>query len=193
MSLDRLIVKPATEDQAHEAVLREGAFAREGRFKIWVLTPEDDPDTTSFFASCQTLTREVLTLESGQTLPNSSFGHGVTSVFIPPEHRGKGYAKRLVSLLHSPLAPHRYPNPLKAPTAADYPSTVSVLYSAVVDYYFRCIPSVGELGWTVQKSFITTWPLPRAQISPNTSRRIELLAKFDVSVTLDSDDSNTLA
>ncbi|CAE6424558.1 unnamed protein product [Rhizoctonia solani] len=215
MSLDhQLIIKPATEAQAREATIREagywgaraevsvedylklstifqqGAFAQDGRVGIWVLAPKDDPDTTSFFASCQVYTREVLTLQPGQALPSSSFGHAITSVFVPPEHRGKGYAKRLMSLLHSVLAPHQYPNHLKTPTVTDRPSTVSVLYSAVGDYYSRCIPSTGESGWSLQKSFITTWPLLSVQISQGVSPRVELLSESGVIETLNADDPN---
>ncbi|KAH7335643.1 hypothetical protein B0J17DRAFT_667209 [Rhizoctonia solani] len=215
MTLDHLIVKPATKAQAHELVLRnaahwgakvgmtvdafvelfavfqQGVFARDGRRTVWVLAPEDDPDTTNFYASCQVYTREVLTLQPGQKSPSSSFGQAISSVLVPPEHRGKGYANRLMSLLHSVLAPHRYPNPLKAPTVIDRPSTVSVLYSSVGDYYSRCVPSAGESGWNLQKSLITRWPLSSVQIpSKEHSPSIQLLSESDVTVTLDSDDSN---
>ncbi|CAE6424574.1 unnamed protein product [Rhizoctonia solani] len=215
MTLDHLIVKPATKAQAHEVVLRnaahwgtkvgmtvddfvklsavfqQGVFAQDGRHTVWVLAPEDDPDTTSFYASCQVFAREVLTLQPGQTSPSSSFGHAVSSVLVPPEHRGKGYANRLMSLLHSVLAPHRYPNPQKTPTVIDRPSTVSVLYSSVGDYYSRCVPSKGESGWSLHKSMITKWPLSSIRIpSKGHSPSIQLLSESDVTATLDSDDSN---
>ncbi|KAG8743719.1 hypothetical protein FRC11_013756 [Ceratobasidium sp. 423] len=215
MSLEHLVIKPATEAQAHEVILRnaaqwgaragiatddyvklsaifrQGAFARDGRLKTWVLAPEDDPDTTNFYASCQTLTRKVLTLQPGQTSPVSSFGHAISGVLVPPEHRGKGYAKRFMSLMHSVLAPHRYPNPLKAPTVADHPSTASVLYSIVGDYYSRCVPATGESGWTLQKSLITSWPVSNIQTPPGQGTLpIEFLSEDDVKTTLDADDSN---
>ncbi|KAH7335644.1 hypothetical protein B0J17DRAFT_667213 [Rhizoctonia solani] len=160
-----------------------------------VLAPEDNPDTTDFYASCQILTREVLTLQPGQSSPSSSFGHAITYVFVPPANRGKGYAERLMSRVHSVLAPHRYPDPLKAPKVTDYPSTVSVLYSAVGDYYARCVPSIGESGWTLQKSLITSWPLSNVQIPSikGIMPRVELLSESDVTTTLDSDDSNVPA
>ncbi|CAE6492728.1 unnamed protein product [Rhizoctonia solani] len=214
MSLEHLIIKPATEAQAHEAILRNAAhwgakagistddyvklsavfqqaFAHDGGLKTWVLAPKDDPDTTKFYASGQVYTREVLTLQPGQTSPVSSFGHAISAVLVPPEHRGKGYAQRFMSLMHSVLAPHRYPNPLKAPTTSGHPSTVSVLYSAVGDYYSRCVPATGESGWTLQKSLVTTWPVSSAQIppSPGTPLQVELLSEADVSTTLDSDDT----
>ncbi|KAH7335645.1 hypothetical protein B0J17DRAFT_769481 [Rhizoctonia solani] len=217
MSLNYLIIKPATEAQAHEAIIREAGhwgaraevnveqylelstifqqavFAQDGKVKVWVLVPEDGPDTTSFFASCQVYTREVLTLEPGQILPSSSFGHAITSVFVPPEHRGKGYAERFMSLLHSVLAPHQYPNHLKAPVVSDHPSIVSVLYSAVGDYYSRCVPSAGESGWSLQKSFITTWSLSSVEIPHGASPRVELMSDSDANITLDSDDPNVPA
>ncbi|CAE7203429.1 unnamed protein product [Rhizoctonia solani] len=214
MHLERLIVKHATEAQAREAVIRnaghwgaranvsvddfvglyaifrQGVFGRDGRLKTWVLVPEDNPETTEFYASCQVFTREVLILQPGQASPTSSFGHVVSAVLVPPEHRGKGYARRFMSLMHSVLAPHRYPNSPKAPTVDDRPSTVSVLYSAVGDYYSRCTPSEGESGWTLQKSLITTWLPPNFQLSPGTETPpIELLSESDVVATLDSDDS----
>ncbi|KAG8720280.1 hypothetical protein FRC11_003200 [Ceratobasidium sp. 423] len=216
MSLEHLIVKLATEAQAHEVILRnaghwgvgagvpidsyvklcaillQGAAARDGRLKIWILVPEDDPETANFYASCLTFTRGILTLQPGQTSPSSSFGHAITSVLVPPQHRGKGYAKRFMSLMHSALAPHRYPNPLKAPTSTDYPSTVSTLYSDVGNFYARCIPMEGESGWSLQRTFITTWSLAGTNIppTPKNSPPIELLSESDVTMTLDSDDSN---
>ncbi|KEP50739.1 hypothetical protein V565_074280 [Rhizoctonia solani 123E] len=214
MSLEHLIIKPATQAQSHEALLQEagfwgaragisvedyvklgpifdqGVFARDGRLTVWVLVPEDDPDTVKLYASGHTFTRDVLVLQPGQASPTSSFGHVITSVIVPPEHRGKGYGNRFMSLMHSALAPHRYPNPLKAPTVTDHASTVSVLYSAIGDYYSRCAPSTGESGWTLQKSFITTWQLSNVQIPTGTSPHVKLLFEPDIATTLDSDDSN---
>ncbi|KAH7337163.1 hypothetical protein B0J17DRAFT_707478 [Rhizoctonia solani] len=215
-SLEYLIIKPASEPQTHEAqlrnaaywgvkagvsaedylklnpILQQGVFARNGRLKYWVLVPQDDPETTNFFASCQVMAREVLTLHPAQNVPKSSFGHAISFVIVPPEHRGKGYANRFMSLLHSALAPHRYPNPTKAPTPTDHPSTVSILYSAVGDYYARCAPSVGESGWSRQSSCVTTWPLSSIRISPNKAfvPPTEFLSESEVTATLDSDDSH---
>ncbi|KAJ1300328.1 hypothetical protein OPQ81_005149 [Rhizoctonia solani] len=215
MSLDHLIIKPATESQAHEAVVRnaghwgaragisvddfvklfailqQGPFAQNGRTETWVLVPEDDPDTTNFYASCRIFAREVLTLQPGQTSPSSSFGHAISTVLVPSEHRGKGYAKLFMSLLHSALASHRYPHPLKVPTVTNHPSTVSVLYSAVGDYYARCIPATGESGWTLQKSVVTTWPLSSVQIPiQGIPTPAKLLSEAEVTATLDLGDSD---
>ncbi|CUA72050.1 hypothetical protein RSOLAG22IIIB_10020 [Rhizoctonia solani] len=119
-SLEHLIVKPATDAQAYEALLREagywgakagitvddyvklglifkqGAFAHNGRLTHWVLVPEDNPSTDKFYASCQVFTREVLALRPGKTSPNSGFGHAINVVLVPPEYRGKGYGKRFI-------------------------------------------------------------------------------------------------
>ncbi|CCO31242.1 hypothetical protein BN14_05280 [Rhizoctonia solani AG-1 IB] len=214
MSLDHLIVKPANEAQSQEAIHRDaaywgdrvgitvdeylktfavfeqGAFARDGKLKIWVLAPEDDPETTNFYASCQILTREVLTLQSGQKSPRSSYGHGITSVLVPPKYRGNGYAKRFMSLMHSALAPHRYPNSLKVPQAVENPSTVSILYSIIGDYYARCTPAAGQSGWNIQKSFDTTWSPSSALGSRENLPPIEFLRETDIAAVLDSDDSN---
>ncbi|CAE6445063.1 unnamed protein product [Rhizoctonia solani] len=216
MSLEHLIIKPASEAQTHEAqlrnaaywgvkagasvedylklnpILQQGVFAHNGRLKYWVLVPQDEPDTTNFYASCQVMAREVLTLHPTQNVPKSGFGHAISFVIVPPEHRGKGYANRFMSLLHSALAPHRYPNSIKAPTPADHSSTVSILYSAVGDYYARCAPSVGESGWSRQSSFVTTWPLSGVKIPPTKDffPPIELLSESEVATILDSDDSH---
>ncbi|CUA72049.1 hypothetical protein RSOLAG22IIIB_10019 [Rhizoctonia solani] len=138
MSLEHLIIKQATDAQAQEALLHEaglwgarfeidindyvklapifehGAFARDGRLTLWVLIPEDDPDSVKIYASCQVfikvlLAAYILTLQPGETSPSASFGHLITSVVVAPEHRGKGYGKRFMSLMHSALAAHRYP------------------------------------------------------------------------------------
>ncbi|KAJ1302378.1 hypothetical protein OPQ81_001190 [Rhizoctonia solani] len=172
--------------------IHQGVFARDGKLNAWVLAPEDDPETIGFFASCMTLTREVLTLEPGQNSPKSSFGHTIIFVLVPPEHRGKGYAKHLMSLMHSVLAPHRYPNPRKAYPITNHHSTVSTLYTTAGDYYSRCVPSEGESGWSLQKSFITNWSLSNAQLPlvQETSTPVELLSESDATTTLDLDDSN---
>ncbi|QRW23915.1 hypothetical protein RhiXN_10239 [Rhizoctonia solani] len=182
MSLEYLIVKPANEAQSQEAMHRDAAywsaFGQEGRLKIWVLVPKDDPETTNFYASCQILTRKL------QLWPWYHLGAR------SPEHRRKGYAKYFMSLLHSALAPHQYPDPLRAPETTEQLSTVSILYSVVGDYYSRCIPAVGESGWALQKSFATTWPLSRAQVFTGPTLPVELIPEADISSTLDSDDLN---
>ncbi|KAG8685154.1 hypothetical protein FRC11_011033 [Ceratobasidium sp. 423] len=216
MSLEHLTIKSASAAQTHEAQLRnaaywgaqagiavedyvklnaifqQGVYARDGRLKYWVLVPQDDLESTNFYASCQVLTRDVLTLYPGQISPSSSFGHSISFVIVPPEHRGKGYANRFMSLLHSVLAPHRYPNPLKAPKVADHPSTVSILYSIVGDFYTRCVPAAGESGWSRQRSFKTTWHLSDIKIplSKGFLPPVELLSELDVTETLNSDDRN---
>ncbi|KAJ1300329.1 hypothetical protein OPQ81_005150 [Rhizoctonia solani] len=181
MSLDHLIIKPATKAQAHEAIVRNAAHwgARAG------INVDD-------YVKLSAIVQEGVFARDGrlQTSPSSSFGHLITYVIVPPEHRAKGYAKLFMSLMHSVLAPHRYPNPVKVPTATDHPSTVSVLYSSVGDYYARCAPLEGESGWTLQKSLITTWRLSDVQISEGTSPAVKILSESDVTETLDSDDSN---
>ncbi|GAB1527418.1 hypothetical protein RhiTH_010593 [Rhizoctonia solani] len=214
MSLEDLIVRLANEAQFHGATRRDalywagrsglsvedhvtldelllhGAFEREGKLHIWVFVPKDNPETTDFYASCETLAREVITLQPGQSEPSSSYGHSITSVIVPPEHRRKGYAERFMSLLHSALVPHRYPDPLNTPVTFKQPSTVSVLYSVVGNYYARCVPAARESGWTIQKSFVTTWPLSNVHISQTTSSPVESLSDTEIISALDLDDSN---
>ncbi|ELU36935.1 hypothetical protein AG1IA_09035 [Rhizoctonia solani AG-1 IA] len=200
MSLEDLIVRLANEAQFHEATRRDalywagrsglsvedyvtldelllhGAFEREGKLHIWVFVPKDNSETTDFYASCETLAREVITLQPGQSEPSSSYGHSITSVIVPPEHRRKGYAERFMSLLHSALVPHRYPDPLNTPVTFKQPSTVSVLYSVVGNYYARCVPAARESGWTIQKS--------------QSSSPVESLSDTEIISALDLDDSN---
>ncbi|GAB1528151.1 hypothetical protein RhiTH_011342 [Rhizoctonia solani] len=214
MSLEDLIVRLANEAQFHGATRRDalywagrsglsvedyvtldelllhGAFEREGKLHIWVFVPKDDPETTHFYASCETLAREVITLQPGQSEPSSSYGHSITSVIVPPEHRRKGYAERFMSLLHSALVPHRYPDPLNTSVTFKQPSTVRVLYSVVGNYYARCVPAARESGWTIQKSFVTTWPLSNVHISQTTSSPVESLSDTEIISALDLDDSN---
>ncbi|KAF8749684.1 hypothetical protein RHS01_09871 [Rhizoctonia solani] len=185
MSIGHLIVKPATKSQARQVIIRNAGHwgAKVGMSvddfvklsQVFqqgpVLVPEDDPDTIDFYASCQILTRQVLTLRTGQSSPELSFGHAVSSVLVLPEYRGKGYAGRFMSLLHSALAPYRYPNPLKVPVATERASTT---------------------GWTLQKSFVTTWPVSAIQVPAPKGNfpPVEFLSESEVTATLDSDDSN---
>jgi len=216
-ALVNLMVKPVSEAQNHEVILRNAShwgaragigtedfirwttifdneeYARDGKLTKWVLVPKDDPETVDFFASCQTFSRKVAVLSPGETSPTTEIGHGISLVFTPPKHRGNGYATSLMSLLHVALAPQRYPESqtMVSPTSAH--SSVSVLYSDVGDFYSRCKPpSTTEPGWTINQSLKTTWVISDVKelVEGDESLVLPLATVSDVATTLASDDDN---
>lgn len=216
MAINDLIVKPASEAQTREVILRNAAqwgakagiavedfvklnaifqtgdYARNARLTIWVLVPANDTDTTDFYSSCQTFTREVQILHPGQTTPVSEFGHAISAVLTHPRHRGKGCGKRFMSLLHAALAPQRYPGLRNSVTPTHPPSTVSVLYSSVGEFYASCVPAPGESGWTSQRSMKTVWTLSAISDIPAEASRstVPLLSESEITSLLSADDRN---
>ncbi|KAJ1307889.1 hypothetical protein OPQ81_001968 [Rhizoctonia solani] len=78
--------------------------ASNGRFVTWILVPLDDPETLDILSTCQTYKRDVLVIPAGKTTATQDIGYAIASVFTPAKHRGKGYAARMMSLLHFAIA-----------------------------------------------------------------------------------------
>lgn len=150
-----------------EEMLDTKPHADHGKMTIWVLAPRSDPTTTDFFSSCETYHREAIV--SGE--PNS-VAYGIASVFTAERHRGKGYAKHLMRLLHFVLIKPELLPPFPAAAWGEPPSVpeglgkgvASVLYSDVGDgFYNKCGPGVGDehldKAWITHDPNGTIWPV----------------------------------
>lgn len=74
----------------------------------------------------------------------------------------------MMSLVHRALAHHLYPDPdIHIPSGVK-PATLSVLYSAVGNFYARCGPNKDEPGWKIQGPISTTWAIRQTIASLDT-------------------------
>ncbi|KAJ3780731.1 hypothetical protein GGU10DRAFT_321361 [Lentinula aff. detonsa] len=174
--------------------LQDSECGREGRYLTWVLAPRNDPHTLDFLCSCETFRRSGLTSRMNHTSPKPDSEplieqvecYGIASVFTPPQYRGKGYARLMMSLLHWALAGNKLtptgnikfpfdiwgspPAPPKELGMGD--ATFSALWSDVGDFYGKCSPDGADDdsnrlrksgGWVIRGTRMTRWcPRPDA-------------------------------
>ncbi|KDN48594.1 hypothetical protein RSAG8_02581, partial [Rhizoctonia solani AG-8 WAC10335] len=206
LPLDQLTLKPASKSQAVEAGTRSSVewakwltleqylrrdeegltqgHAKDGKLTNWVLVPANDPETLDFFCACETYRRDIFVLPKGETIAIPGIGFGIASVFTPARHRGKGYAGRMMSLLHFAIA-----EPKGIPS---FPPTlvkdmVSVLYSDVGRFYERCTPGEG-VGWTIVDPMTTEWIIEADENENETiPASVELLSQDDAIKTVADD------
>lgn len=133
--------------------------------------------------------RDVLLIPAGETTAIEDIGYAIASVFTPAKYRGKGYAARMMSLLHFALARPEGVPPFpegwgKPPVPVQHQGIVSVLYSGVGAYYSRCAPGEGS-GWTIVGTRTAEWVVPydTAELDP----KVELLSMEEAISTLTVD------
>lgn len=79
-----------------EAFLRSQTSCSDGNLRFWSFEQHDSNTGKWFVVSClETLTRPSLYKIKGKPV-QASVSHSIGAVFTPKEHRGKGYAKRLL-------------------------------------------------------------------------------------------------
>ncbi|CAE6537107.1 unnamed protein product [Rhizoctonia solani] len=155
----------------------------------WILVPVDEPETLDILSTCQTYKRDVLVIPAGKATCTQGTGYAVASVFTPAKYRGKGYAARMMSLLHFALARPEGVPPFpegwgKRPDLVKQPGIVSVLYSGVGMYYSRCTPGEGS-GWTIVGTRTVEWVVHSHTIELDP--RVELLSMEEAISTLATD------
>ncbi|KAG9104658.1 hypothetical protein FRC06_000422 [Ceratobasidium sp. 370] len=151
-----------------------------GKLVTWVLVPTEDPESLNILSTCSTYRRNILVLPPNEIKSTTSTGYAIASVFTPPQFRGKGYATRMMGLLHFAIAqssgvpafPTGWGQP---PKRAELPGMVSVLYSGVGTFYSGCPPGEGT-GWTIVGTKTTHWIVAEINISA-TDSKVETLSQ----------------
>ncbi|KAF8550298.1 hypothetical protein OG21DRAFT_1446737 [Imleria badia] len=164
-----------TEEQYldREAKLDAMEHAINSRMITWVLAPRDDPTTLDFMCACETYKRHGLIRYPGSTEVQEVTYYGVASVFTPPYKRGKGYASRMMRLLHWVTSGRTSENNLpQFPTEWGAPppdvaeagnGMFSVLYNDVREnFYQEAGPGIEKAGgWETRNPISTIWKIPQ--------------------------------
>jgi len=146
--------------RAREEFLLTTGFGKAAQ--TWVLAPAAEPATLDFFCSCESWRRPVLFSPAGSGTVRRTVGYSIGSVFTPLEHRKKGYAQAMMTLLHDKLAlpvgtevaEVSFERATSTPYEEGNDAVVSFLYSDVGEFYSRC----GSTPWLVQGvDKTTTW------------------------------------
>ncbi len=92
---------PLTMEQylRREDVLQQVALTKDGRITGWILTtdalPKNSDGSRPIFASCESILNHAYVARDGAL--EKVQVHGIASVYNRPEHRGKGYASRMMA------------------------------------------------------------------------------------------------
>ncbi|KAJ3513692.1 hypothetical protein NLJ89_g2808 [Agrocybe chaxingu] len=126
----------------------------------WALVPAGNPITEEILSTVSTIVRKVLIQGTGESpAPSSHTAFSITHVYTPKELRKKGYATKMMALLHGQIStPSSRYNTQKEQDGVTpvetYPTGIlSFLYSGVGDFYSRC----GDPGWHIQTSTEVYW------------------------------------
>jgi len=104
-----------------EAHLANQAFTRDGGLTTWVLLSSSDGlSERKYLAGCETYRKRAFLSQDG--VVKEVTAHGIGSVFVPEEHRGRKYAERMMEELGERLRTWK---------AEQYPCLFSVLYSDI--------------------------------------------------------------
>jgi len=134
---------PLTMSQyfTREQHLLNQPLTRENRIVAWILTsthlPNNPDGTRPILAACETLLCHAYVARNGKLF--KIFAHGIASVFTRREHRGKGYAQRMMKELGTILDTWQQPAGTKG--------TFSVLFSDIGPKFYA------NMGW---KAFPST-------------------------------------
>lgn len=129
-----------TADQylEREVYLETIPLARDGGKQTWILTK---PDLTAgqrpILASCETWKKVALVTEPGSDQVEEVMSYGIGSVYTFTEHRGHGYASRLLRDLYALL---------RKGTDSLPPATASVLWSDIGKKFYS------KIGWAAHPS-----------------------------------------
>lgn len=168
------------------------SWAAKGRYRSWALvrrSEAENPDA-ELLSHCETYRRPAFI--SGPNGVERRKSYAIASVCTPEEHRNKGYARRMLQLLHYVLAPPEalppFPEAWGAkPVAHLGDAAFSVLYSDVgPDFYARCTIGEERPGWVKEPTMKRLWqlaPLPEGARAPNIAEdeilNFDALAKLE--------------
>ncbi|KAI1011063.1 hypothetical protein LB504_002448 [Fusarium proliferatum] len=150
----------------------EAPLARDGGVTSWILTDGDkEPGERPLLSSCETYNkRAFVRTKDGKARDGTA--HGVASVFTFPEYRGKGYARKMLSLIADELKSRQQKNE----GAADF----SVLWSDVGPKFYQTV------GWEPFKSTYLEFPVTETE--PITDSSLKPIALDDIPDLADRDE-----
>lgn len=86
-----------------ETHLENQAFTKDGGITFWILVDTTlAPNKRPILASCESLRKQAL-IAKGDGQVKDIISHGIGSVFCNPDHRGRGYAQRMINELGKKL------------------------------------------------------------------------------------------
>ncbi|WVQ82555.1 hypothetical protein IAT38_004684 [Cryptococcus sp. DSM 104549] len=145
---------------------KEAAWGKDHAFLTWALVKAGDPEG-QLFSGCETYRRRGWVKRKGSNEVEEGTVYALASVVTPQDHLRKGYATRMLSLLHHHLGPLNTLPPIPkswgGPQQADYippfPSSMlpkavgSILWTDVgSNFYARCSIGTTRPGWVVDDS-----------------------------------------
>lgn len=152
------------------------SWAAKGRYKSWALVRRSDAENpdAELLSHCETYRRPAMV--SGPDGVQRRKSYAIASVLTPEHLRKKGYARRMLQLLHYVLAPSEalppFPEAWGAKPAAYLgDAAFSVLYSDVgPDFYASCTIGESAPGWVKEPTMKRVWalqPLAHGTVMPN--------------------------
>ncbi|BEI82893.1 hypothetical protein CcaverHIS002_0307610 [Cutaneotrichosporon cavernicola] len=144
-------------------------------FLTWALVPRSDPGTGNILCGCETYLRPGVYLPPGSSEPIDCTSYGIACVYTNAAHRGNGYARHMMRLLHYILAPADTlpPFPLTWGKPPVIPSGMqdavfSVLYSGVgKEFYAKCTKGENEPGWMPEELIVRQWNVQQPATEPD--------------------------
>ncbi|WVQ74812.1 hypothetical protein IAR50_004418 [Cryptococcus sp. DSM 104548] len=150
-------------EEYHKVCVRERQESKWGKDALvtWVLVRKDDPEG-EIYSGCETYRRQGLIKRQGASDIERGYVYCIASVVTPKSHGRKGYATRLLSLLHRHLSPASAlpvpaaggldaPLPLPPKVKEQVPKAIgSYLWSDVGSHFYaKCAMGEGREGWVV--------------------------------------------
>lgn len=133
-----ILTNPAYLDR--ELFLINADLTRGGNATAWLLTSpkfsKNEDDSRPILSACESLLKNAYIAKGGKL--DRVLAHGIGSVFCRPEHRGKGYAQRMMKELGTKLETWQQPKNSRG--------HFSVLYSDIGPKFYA------KQGWKVYPS-----------------------------------------
>lgn len=122
---------------------------------------------------CESIRKRAIVVQYGQI--KEVISHSVTNVFCPPEHGGRGYAKRMMRELSSALRTHQT-------EGATIESPFSTLWSDIGGEFYS------NLGWKAFASSQICIPSATSTLAPPGLSKVKLLRATDLVPLCDADE-----
>ncbi|CAA7262130.1 unnamed protein product [Cyclocybe aegerita] len=148
----------------------------------WALVPSDNLTTDGILSTVSTIARKVIVQSAGKSLAPSCYtAFSITHVYTPMELRKRGYATKMMALLHgqisSPSSKYHSHNEQDGLSLSNsYPTGIlSFLYSGVGNFYSKC----GAPGWHIQTSTEVYWDVVSVLSHPPDHGQVDYLTEED--------------